>query len=708
MQLLSDLLYSGEDPLQASAAPAAKGFGARGETRISLHQQQESRAFASAFDTASRTEISAEPLTDEMSTATAGTAEIPQDILQRYAVTGNRISPTVNTTVERNESRGLNSQGLAVADMTTNNAELAIADISPAATPIAPDTLRVPNAASVLVADVYTSTAADEASSPETLPIMKADKAAAAGSPNATLDTALTARSALTLAEDKPGNMGTMAPGSVPTMTDPAEGFAPATRIEGGANTSRSTSYGEGRVDANMARPAETALPLSKGPDKASINPGQATQTAAGSSVTTPPLKTGAAIPTENTGDAATTLSRAETSSRILLTGSLQEQVAAQSPAHARHISHPQGVRLPSVAFNITIASYTPHADEAAKIAPAAQVSPGTQSQLSVPVDFSAPLASATPAANAAPAGPQGSQVAEVRASFAQSTSQAGSQSASGQQVANQSSAVQGATQQTLSSSTVIPTPSANTSALADAPAATLAPASSARMPASALVQGEIAPKSDNAATPVETADAPAKTVQQSIPGQATGQSEAQQALFTPGSTAATQASASNAGSLARMIADPATQGQALQQVATAIETSHKGSGRMELRLDPPELGRVSIDFRFDGDNRVTAILHADQPETATLMRRSLDVLMRDLASAGFTDVNVTMGSGGRDTGHAGQQQLGQQNTGQQQAERHHHSGGQYPSTRDSETKAQNAPQAYRPAWSADTIDIRL
>ena len=123
--------------------------------------------------------------------------------------------------------------------------------------------------------------------------------------------------------------------------------------------------------------------------------------------------------------------------------------------------------------------------------------------------------------------------------------------------------------------------------------------------------------------------------------------------------TVLTSSVAPTAASLAT---DPAIQQQALNQIASVLEASQAGPRRMELRLDPPELGRVSIDFRFDGDNRITAILTADQPETASMMRRSLDILMRDLSAAGFSDVSLSMGNSGGQEKSAGfdQRQPGQ------------------------------------------------
>lgn len=163
----------------------------------------------------------------------------------------------------------------------------------------------------------------------------------------------------------------------------------------------------------------------------------------------------------------------------------------------------------------------------------------------------------------------------------------------------------------------------------------------------------------------------------------------------------------------------PAVETHALQQVAAAIEATHKGNGRMELRLDPPELGRVSIEFRFEGDSRVTAILSADQQETASLMRRSVDILTRDLASAGFSDISVTVSNTGRDGAQQGF--TGQNTTAHgQDAQRQHgqHSAPQNPQNQGGhrapadmlaqQTSALPSSHPYGTPWGRDTVDIRL
>lgn len=585
MQLLSDLLFQGEDLLQASAAAATKGVSAQDGTGITLRQQQEGRAFASAFDTASRTEISTDPLTTAPAGLPAAPADSPKTLTAEPSTVTGKISPAGDhgvgsTDHGRNDAdlidQGLNERGLNEPGLNAQG--LAVADLSPASKP------------SVSVANGFTGTMTTDAAG------MMATGAPAGTANGATVETT---------AADLAGVR----------KNDRADATAPVASIDAGPAGTRAMPDGltrpglsAGRADPVAAATAQT--------DSVTINPGPAAVTIAApaapggvKSVLSAPVETGSGTP----GQAA-------------------------SPATA-------AARLPSAPFDVSIVTHMTGSENSGQpVSTAAQVPAGAGNQPALSV----PVAHALPAS-----GPAGSAVPEpvdVRSAHA---------------------------------------------AAAHAAPATQATPDAAVPAAAASLTGPVAPKADNPATVVEAADVATKALQQSAPGQ----TEAQGALLTAGNSA-TASTPSPASGMARMIADPAIQSQALQQVASAIEASHKGSGRMELRLDPPELGRVSIDFRFDGDSRVTAILHADQPETATLIRRSLDILMRDLASAGFTDINLSMGSAGREAG--------QQQAGQHQAERSAHTGGHYAATRDSETQAQKAPQAFRPGWSADTIDIRL
>jgi hypothetical protein len=81
--------------------------------------------------------------------------------------------------------------------------------------------------------------------------------------------------------------------------------------------------------------------------------------------------------------------------------------------------------------------------------------------------------------------------------------------------------------------------------------------------------------------------------------------------------------------------------------VGAAIAAARDGD-RVELRLDPPELGRVSIDIRIE-DGRLSAVLGAERPETLDLMRRHADALQRELSAAGYDRAQLSFGGGDAD-----------------------------------------------------------
>ena len=84
-------------------------------------------------------------------------------------------------------------------------------------------------------------------------------------------------------------------------------------------------------------------------------------------------------------------------------------------------------------------------------------------------------------------------------------------------------------------------------------------------------------------------------------------------------------------------------------QISTQLPhlLSKADSQKIELRLDPPELGRVTIHLNTH-DQQVTAHITADRVETVDLMRRHADILTATLAKAGFSESNLSFQQGGR------------------------------------------------------------
>ena len=81
-------------------------------------------------------------------------------------------------------------------------------------------------------------------------------------------------------------------------------------------------------------------------------------------------------------------------------------------------------------------------------------------------------------------------------------------------------------------------------------------------------------------------------------------------------------------------------------QLVAAIRTEPK-SGDIELRLDPPELGRVRINLSVETADAVKAVLTVERPETLEHLRRNMNQFTEDLRAAGFESIDVEFSEGG-------------------------------------------------------------
>jgi hypothetical protein len=72
---------------------------------------------------------------------------------------------------------------------------------------------------------------------------------------------------------------------------------------------------------------------------------------------------------------------------------------------------------------------------------------------------------------------------------------------------------------------------------------------------------------------------------------------------------------------------------------ALAVEIAAKslgGAKQFDIRLDPPELGRVEVRLSIDATGKASAHLSADQPQTLNLLQRDAPLLTRALRDAGL------------------------------------------------------------------------
>jgi hypothetical protein len=128
----------------------------------------------------------------------------------------------------------------------------------------------------------------------------------------------------------------------------------------------------------------------------------------------------------------------------------------------------------------------------------------------------------------------------------------------------------------------------------------------------------------------------------------------------------------------------------AAPQIAMAIPAG-SGDGRIEVQLDPPELGRVEILLDMS-DNRLRATVVAERPAIGEMMRRHADILLGQLQQAGFVDIDLQFGRGHPDPRWG--------------APPHPRPSGDRADARPDSGYA--APDSYSPRHAVDGLDLRL
>jgi flagellar hook-length control protein FliK len=78
------------------------------------------------------------------------------------------------------------------------------------------------------------------------------------------------------------------------------------------------------------------------------------------------------------------------------------------------------------------------------------------------------------------------------------------------------------------------------------------------------------------------------------------------------------------------------------------------GQTRFEIRLDPPDLGRIDVRLDIDRSGQVTSRLIVDRPETLDQLRRDSAGLERALQDAGLKTAQNGLQFSLRDQGFAG------------------------------------------------------
>jgi flagellar hook-length control protein FliK len=110
---------------------------------------------------------------------------------------------------------------------------------------------------------------------------------------------------------------------------------------------------------------------------------------------------------------------------------------------------------------------------------------------------------------------------------------------------------------------------------------------------------------------------------------------------LTPAPTqqAATPAAAQALTQHVQVTAQPATNLPQPNLPALGVEIaarSQSGARQFDIRLDPPELGRVEVRLSIDSTGKASAHLSADQPQTLDLLQKDASGLTRALRDAGL------------------------------------------------------------------------
>lgn len=141
----------------------------------------------------------------------------------------------------------------------------------------------------------------------------------------------------------------------------------------------------------------------------------------------------------------------------------------------------------------------------------------------------------------------------------------------------------------------------------------------------------ESAPVAPNAVRQAETPAAPAAASEPAI--------KTSDTAVTPatGLGAAPQASGSSVVHHIQVSAQPREAVPNMPALAVEIAAkSQSGAKQFDIRLDPPELGRVEVRLSIDATGKASAHLSADQPQTLTLLQKDAHVLTRALRDAGL------------------------------------------------------------------------
>lgn len=83
--------------------------------------------------------------------------------------------------------------------------------------------------------------------------------------------------------------------------------------------------------------------------------------------------------------------------------------------------------------------------------------------------------------------------------------------------------------------------------------------------------------------------------------------------------------------------------------VSQAILVANETAKGVTVQLDPPEMGRVFIDFAFDADDKVNVVVKSDLPESHFMLRERSEQFLSILKESGLEDVNLSFEQNAQD-----------------------------------------------------------
>ncbi|MEM7530283.1 MAG: flagellar hook-length control protein FliK [Pseudomonadota bacterium] len=114
------------------------------------------------------------------------------------------------------------------------------------------------------------------------------------------------------------------------------------------------------------------------------------------------------------------------------------------------------------------------------------------------------------------------------------------------------------------------------------------------------------------------------------------------EALATGFAAGGAPSTANGAVTSTQSFGQPHTHAAAPHRQIEAMQLTPLPDGRVEVQLEPPELGRLEITFDF-GEEGLRAAVSSDRPGTLELVRRHAEMLLQHLRAAGFENATLDL-----------------------------------------------------------------